>query len=397
MINILDRAIELQSETIKNRRYLHQNAEVGFDLIKTTKYIKNTLNRYNITPKDCGKSGIYAVIGNNKSGKTILLRADTDALPISEQSGEEFSSSENMHACGHDIHTAMLLSAAKILKENECELKNNVKILFQPAEELLLGAQEMIDSGILENPTVNAAFMLHTLNNVPLKSGTIIVSKAGATTPSADFFQIKVIGKGAHGAMPNMSKDSIIAASHIVTALDTIRTREISMYDDFVLTIGQISGGNSNNVIQEEVIIKGSFRSTSEKVQKITKESVDRISKNVAKALNCNCEVDFSGGCPCLINHEKLCLNVPDILRNILPNDYVIRQDEFMSDFDNSKKPTGSEDFAFYSQQVPSLMLAIVSNLSDYEHYPLHHPKVRFDEEMMPYGVATLVSLGMYI
>ena len=216
MADFLSEAKRIEKKLIEHRRYLHQNAEIGFDLSKTCSYVRSVLKSIGCEVFNCGSCGVYTVIGKNNLDKCVLLRADMDALPINEEADISFKSNSNMHACGHDMHTAMLLGAAEIIKNHEKELKRPVKLLFQPAEETLEGAKNMIESEILLNPQVKSAFMLHCLVNTPLKVGTIIINSGGISAPSADYFEIKVTGKGGLGAMPNSGIDPIICSANII-------------------------------------------------------------------------------------------------------------------------------------------------------------------------------------
>ncbi len=398
MSEILSKAKEIESKLIKDRRYLHKNAEVGFDLPMTTEYIKRTLQSIGCEVYECGKSGVYTIIGNKKASYCILLRADTDALPLFEESAEEFSSAKNMHACGHDMHTAMLLGAARILKPLENELLRPVKLLFQPAEETLSGAKNMVDGGILEDPKVTAAFMLHVTVGSPLPTGSLIVSSAGVSAPSADYFEIEITGKGCHGAMPNTGIDPITAAAHIITALDTVKTRELSLYDASALTIGSIFAGSAHNIIPDKAIIKGTLRAFDEAVRDTMKAAVVRISKNTAKALKSHANVTFPVGCPSLNNDEILSKKAYNLLSKEIGEAFVFSSEKVAKISGINQKSSGSEDFAFYSQLVPSLMIGISAGSAD-EGYtvPLHHPKVKLNEDALVYGSAVLATLALKI
>ena len=223
----LKRAMEIQAEVVANRRYLHQHPELGHNLDNTVRFVKEKLTEMGYAPADCGDHGIVALAGGKKPGKCILIRADMDALPMKEESGLEFSSLTDSaaHTCGHDTHTAMLLGAAKLLKEMEDEIPGTVKLMFQPAEEMCTGADSMLKAGVLENPHVDAAFGIHIFAAVP--SG-VLVYGPGPMLSSADIFEITVKGKGGHGSMPNDTVDPIMVGAHILTALESINSREIA-------------------------------------------------------------------------------------------------------------------------------------------------------------------------
>ena len=260
---LLSEAKEMQLLLTKHRRYLHTHPELGFDLRQTKEYVKKELISIGYEPVECGKCGLVVLAGSKNSDKTFLIRADMDALPILEQADVKFKSenSGKMHACGHDMHTAMLLGAARLLKRHENELKGTIKLMFQPAEETLEGCKDMVDANVLNNPTVDAALMLHVTLGMPLQTGSAIICDGGISAPAADYFEIKIQGKGCHGAMPELGVDPITIASHIVIALQELHARELAMADDAVLTIGTMQAGDANNIIPDTAVLRGT-RST---------------------------------------------------------------------------------------------------------------------------------------
>lgn len=387
---ILEEAKLLQGEVTAHRRWLHKHAEVGFRLQETKTYVKNALTDMGIEPVECGKAGLTAVLGKNTSGKTILLRADMDALPIPEESEVEFACSEgNMHACGHDLHTAMLLGAAKVLKAHEAELPGRVKLMFQPAEETFEGSKDMIENGILDDPRPDAALMIHVTAATPMPSGMVVICPPGVSAPAADYFTITVQGKGCHGSAPHNGIDAITAAAHILLALQEIQTRELPSSEDSVLTVGTIQGGTAPNVIADSAMLAGTIRTYSEQTRTYLKERMEAISGCIAQAYRATARVDFGSGCPTLVNDRDLgsCLNRS--LKEVLTPQMVLNA----ADLGRPMRGGGSEDFAYISQEVPSLMLALAAGQpqNGYE-YPQHHPKVRFDESVLPIGVAAFVT-----
>ena len=247
MKNLLEQANALKDELIRHRRYIHKNAETGFDTPKTKKYITECLEKMGYEPKECGKAGIKAEVG--KGEKAILLRADTDALPIKEETSLPYAAAENMHACGHDMHTAMLLGAAKILKENENKLKNKVVLMFQSAEETLEGAVDMIENGILDG--VDEAVMLHVITSMDMPTGTVIIGSPGAGAPACDHFTIEIQGKACHGSAPWNGVDSLLIASQTLNALQVLQSREVDIRKETVLTIGYMQGGQNGNTLAD--------------------------------------------------------------------------------------------------------------------------------------------------
>ena len=237
--NLLVEAKELQDTLLSIRRDLHQHPEIGFDLPYTFDLVWKQLCDMGYERQKCGKSGIVALVGPSE-GKCILLRADMDALPLQECADIDYKSTTDgkMHGCGHDMHTAMLLGAAKLLKIHEADLSGTVKLVFQPAEEIFQGSQDMISSGVLENPKVDVAVMIHVVPGVPMPAGMIMVPAGGISMASCEQYHITVTGKGGHGSTPHNSIDPITAAAHIHLALQEINSREIDANDFAVITTG---------------------------------------------------------------------------------------------------------------------------------------------------------------
>ena len=279
----LQEAEQIQDRVLTERRRIHQNPETGFDLSNTLSFVKSALTDMGLQPVDCGRAGVVALVGGKKPGKVFLLRADMDALPIREEADVAFASQNgNMHACGHDMHTAMLLGAARLLKAHEDEIQGTVKLMFQPAEEIFEGSHDMIGAGLLENPKVDAALMIHVMAGMPFPAGAVIVSAPGVSAPAADYFEIKVQGKGCHGSMPNTGIDPLTAAAHILIALQEIHARELAMDERTVLTIGTMHAGNAANVIPDTVTMGGSIRTFDEQTRSYLKKRMTEIAQGVA-------------------------------------------------------------------------------------------------------------------
>lgn len=387
---IAEEAQKMQDELVAHRRWLHQHAEVGFDLTQTKEYVRKELGKMGIEASDCGKSGLVAVIGSDKTGETFLLRADMDALPIPEESGLEFASKNgSMHACGHDMHTAMLLGAAKLLKQHEAELPGKVKLMFQPAEEIFEGSKDMIAHGILENPKPDAAIMIHVTAAAPMPAGMVIICPPGVSAPAADYFTITVQGKGCHGSAPHNGIDALTAGSHILLALQEIHARELPPSEEAVLTIGTFQGGTAPNVIADTAVLAGTIRTYSEETRAFLKERIKAISSSVANAYRASANVTFGSGCPTLVNDKALGKLLCEGLKDTLCADMVLNA----ADLGTAMRGGGSEDFAYISQEVPSVMLALAAGEPDKGYvYPQHHPKVRFDESVLCVGSAAFVG-----
>lgn len=385
---------ELHEQMREYRRWLHAHAETGFDLVQTKPYVKGALEDMGYTVQDCGKAGLMTTAGK-EGGKVFLLRADMDALPITEEAELDFASRNGkMHACGHDMHTAMLLGAAKLLKTHESELGGMVKLMFQPAEEIFEGSKDMIEHDILDNPKVDGALMIHVTAGIPIPAGTVIVSSPGVSAPAADYFTIRVQGKGCHGSAPQNGVDPLTAAAHILIALQEIHARELASTEEAVLTFGTFHGGDVGNVIPDSATLGGTIRTYNEKTRSYLKERMTDIAQGIASAFRATAEVTFGSGCPTLVNDKELSECVTGYLKDLLGAHGAFTTAEL-----SRGKPSrggGSEDFAYVSQEVPALMLALAAGEPKKGYpFPQHHPKVKFDESVLPTGCAVFAYTAM--
>lgn len=381
--NILNDSKELKSSLIEIRRELHKNPEVGIYLPNTIKFISSKLKEFGYTPEIIDEVGVLATIKGPKEGKTFLLRADMDALPIEEESDFDFKSTNgNMHACGHDMHSTMLLGAAKLLKKYQSEISGTIKLLFQPDEEGFTGGKRMIKAGVLENPKVNAAMALHVFSNAP--SNTIVYS-VGTCISSCIKFKITITGLGCHGAMPETGIDPLNIASHVYLALQEITSREIPATSPIVLTIGKFVGGTAANIIPEKVVMEGTIRTLSEDVGRFAFDRVKDISINVSKAFRGSAVVEEVVSVPPLINDsdlsEKLFIYTKDLFGT---SKMVIKA---------NNSGMGSEDFADIAKLVPSTYFIIGAGTKEENPsfgYPMHHSCVGFNEDILTSGSAML-------
>ncbi|MDE6750408.1 MAG: amidohydrolase [Lachnospiraceae bacterium] len=389
---LLSEASQMHDTIINDRRFLHLNPGTGFDIQDTISYVKKQLTDMGYEPQLCGRAGIVAMAGAGKEGKVFMLRADMDGLPIKEEADVDFASKNGkMHACGHDMHTAMLLGAARLLKKHEDEIEGIVKLMFQPAEEIFEGSKDMIESGLLENPSVDAAMMIHVMAGMPFPAGTVITAMPGVSAPAADYFEIKVKGKGCHGSMPNTGIDPINAAAHIVIALQEIHARELAMGDRAVLTIGTMNAGNAANVIPDVVVMGGSIRTFDEETRIFIKQRLTEIAKGIAQSFRAEAEMTFGSGCPTLFNDKVLTDEAYKYVKELLGEGKAFSS-KSLSEADGGQKASktaGSEDFAYVSHKVPSVMLALAAGTPEKGYiYPQHHPKVMFDEDALCAGSA---------
>ena len=392
---LLAEAEALQPQLQKWRRTIHRNPEIGFDLPKTRALVKQALTEMGYQPQDCGKAGILALAGGKRPGKTILLRGDMDALPIFEESGEVFASEipGRMHGCGHDMHTAMMLGAARLLKAHEDELEGTVKLEFQPAEEIFQGSPDMLAHGLLEDPHVDAAVMFHVLGGMPLPLGEVLVPGGGITMASCEQYHIVVHGKGGHGSMPENCIDPITAAAHIHIALQEINARELSQNDFGVLTTGRFAAGAASNVIPDTAEMWGTIRTTDPENQSgaLIKQRMTEIAQGVAAAFRCTAEVMFSDFCPCMVVDETLSKDAFGYLSEMLGQGVMD-----MTPLTGGKPGGGSEDFAFVSHEVPTVSLFLAcGGPAQGCRYSQHHPKVRFDDSVLYKGSAAYGYVAM--
>ena len=392
---LLAEAEALQPQLQKWRRTIHRNPEIGFDLPETRALVKQALTEMGYQPQDCGKAGILALAGGKRPGKTILLRGDMDALPIFEESGEVFASEipGRMHGCGHDMHTAMMLGAARLLKAHEDELEGTVKLEFQPAEEIFQGSPDMLAHGLLEDPHVDAAVMFHVLGGMPLPLGEVLVPGGGITMASCEQYHIVVHGKGGHGSMPENCIDPITAAAHIHIALQEINARELSQNDFGVLTTGRFAAGAASNVIPDTAEMWGTIRTTDpeNKSGALIKQRMTEIAQGVAAAFRCTAEVTFSDFCPCMVVDETLSKDAFGYLSEMLGQGVMD-----MTALTGGKPGGGSEDFAFVSHKVPTVSLFLAcGGPAQGCRYSQHHPKVRFDDSVLYKGSAAYGYVAM--
>jgi hippurate hydrolase len=388
-----EEASKLQEELVTARRYLHTHAETGFDLKDTLAFVKNELISMGYEPQECGKAGLVALAGGKKKGKVFLIRGDMDALPVREEADVAFRCENGrMHACGHDMHATMMLGAARLLKEHEDEIQGTVKLMFQPAEEIFEGSHDMIEAGLLKNPDVDAALMIHVMAGMPFQPGTIVVSSPGVSAPAADYFEITVQGSGCHGSMPNTGVDPLSAAAHILIALQEIHARELAMDDRVVLTFGTMHAGNAANVIPDTAVMGGSIRTFDEETRAFVKKRMTEIAEGIAASFRAKAEVKFGSGCPTLVNDQELSVCAEKYVKELqgAQKTFTVAQlNARSSGQKSSSKSAGSEDFAYVSQEVPSIMLALAAGQPEKGYaYPQHHPMVKFDESVLAGGSA---------
>lgn len=373
MNKFLKRAQELEASMKSDRHYLHQNAEVGFDLPITTKYVMDRLQEIGLEPKEICKSGVTALIEGKKPGKTYLLRADMDALSMSEENVLEFTSKTNAaHNCGHDMHTAILLGAAQILKENVDELEGNVRLMFQPNEEAFLGSKAMIEAGVLDD--VDVASCMHMMLDYDASN---YACAPGFFSSSCDGFKITVNGKGCHGAMPHLGIDPINVGMSICTAFQQLVSRETPPKETASLTFGQFSGGNTPNIVPDKVVIQGTLRTYNAELRAKLVNRMQTIVKSAGEMYGTTVEYEVLSDVPSIYVNPEMLEEVKTYLSEI--EGLTLANDNF--------RITPSDDMAFISEKVPTVYLLLQARVKD-NPYPHHNPKVLFDESAMTWGAA---------
>ena len=381
MKQLYDYANNLQNQLTEWRRMLHQQPETGFEEYQTSQFVKDKLIEFGYTPEVIAETGVIALAEGQEDGPTVGLRADMDALPIQDEKEVSYASTVEgkAHLCGHDGHTTMLLGAAKLLKEYPPE-KGHVKLVFQPAEEGLFGAEKMIEEGALENPKVEAIAGLHV--NPDVKTGSVTCTEK-ETCAAADFFDLEIIGSGGHAAHPHRATDSITISSEVISSLQQVVSRQINPLSPTVLTIGQIHGGSANNAIAPRVKIGGTVRTLDPDVRSQIAEQMERVIKGVTEAFGADYRFDYKYFYPALINDSTLLPGVEKTVENVLgPNRFSVVQPSM-----------GGEDFSFYAEKIPAIFFRLgVRNEEKGAVYPLHHPQFDLDEAALPNGSALLAG-----
>ena len=380
MNKFMEQAIAIKDDIVEYRRVIHSNPEVGAELPKTKAYVMDKLREFGYEPEEICESGIVATIEGSKPGKTFLLRADMDALPMAEATDCDFKATNGaMHSCGHDMHTAMLLGAAKLLKQNQDEIEGTVKLVFQPDEEGFTGAKKMIEAGVLQNPKVDAAMAMHVNSGTP---SNLVVCGLGTSIGGCNRFRIVVKGTGCHGALPETGGDPINIAAHIFLAIQEITSREIPATKPAVITIGKFAGGDAPNIIPNEVVMEGTIRTLEKELGEQIFSRMNDIVTSTAKMFRGEAELIELSSVPPLANNKELANEVTGYMKDI-----VGEQGIFL--FEGGGM--GSEDFASYSYEVPSLYVILgagAKNENPLYGVPMHNEKVVFNEDVLPTGAA---------
>lgn len=375
-MNIENLAAKYRKYVINLRREFHRFPEESWKEERTSRRIKEELQKIGIEFESAAKNGIVATLKGKNSGKVVALRADMDAIRVKEATEAEFTSENEgiMHACGHDGHMAMLIGAAKMLKEIQHEWDGTVKFIFQPAEEVAEGAAKIIEEGFLDD--VDGAFGIHLWSDLPCGKVSI---EEGARMACADIFKIKVKGKGGHGSLPHQGVDAVVAASSIVLNLQTAVSREINPMEPAVVSVGLMKAGTRFNVIANEAILEGTTRCFNKEIREKFPEIIERICKNTAEGLRAEAEVEYICATPITVNDKECSYIAKGAVEKIAGSHAVVLMD----------KSTGTEDLGRYFEKVPGVLAFLgIRNEEKDAVYPQHHEKYSIDEDALKIGTA---------
>ena len=381
--DIISQSREIHEWIVEKRRAIHRHPELMYEEFETSRLVQNTLSELGIEyEKDIAVTGVVGLVGNGE-GPCIALRADMDALPIHEEADVEFRSEIDgkMHACGHDCHTAMLLGAARVLKDNESEINGTIKLIFQPAEEGGAGGKMMREQGVLEDPDVERIFGLHVSDKLP--TGTL-ASKEGTLLAATSSIRILVSGNGGHAAMPHLTVDPVVTGSKIVVELQTLVSRELDPLESGVISITMANAGSATNVIPSSMELQGTIRSlTSDGITRL-QQRVREVAEAIAMANRCIAEVTFPGNdFPPTVNDGE-CWELGRISAGeILGEECVSEMGSIM----------GGEDFSYYTQVIPGCFSFLGGGNPEIGSvYGGHHPKFKVDEDALSLGTAIHVN-----
>lgn len=381
-------ASEFADDVVQIRRHIHANPELSFQEYETAKYVAEQLRLLGIEPKEgVAETGLTALIkGNNPESRTIALRGDMDALPILEANDIDYKSTNEgvMHACGHDVHTACLLGAARILNNLKDQFDGTIKLVFQPGEEKNPGgASLMIKDGALKNPTPDGMLGQHVMPFIPVGK---VGFREGMYMASADEVYLTVKGKGGHAALPDKVIDPIIIASHILVALQQVVSRNADPKTPTVLSFGTINGGQAQNIIPDEVKISGTFRALNEEWRFEAHKRITQIAKGIAEGMGGECDVNIDVGYPFLTNDESTTRVARSAASEYLGAENIVDLDLWM----------GAEDFAFYSHEVPSCFYRLgTGNEEKGTTNGVHTPNFNIDEDAIEIGIGLMAWIAL--
>jgi amidohydrolase len=383
---LLEAARRLKPQLVEDRRAIHQNPELAYQEVKTSARVAERLTALGIEHRTgIAETGVIGIIEGSRPGRTVILRGDMDALPILEETPVPFASQNPgvMHACGHDSHTAMLLGAAQLLNERRDQLAGTVKLMFQPAEEGGGGAKRMLDEGLLEAPAVDAAFMIHVHPELPVGK---VGFRSGPSMAGMCRFEIEVKGRGGHAARPHAAVDPVVISAHVVTALQTLVSRELDPTAMGLITLGSITSGTAANIIPDTALIKGTIRAHDKKVMEQLRARVAELASGVAAAMRAEADVRYGMAYPPLASDDAMTELAAGAARQLLGGENVEEVPITM----------GSEDFAYVLEKVPGSVVRLGVRQESWERaLPVHTATFDIDEDALPIGAATMASIAI--
>lgn len=383
LFDFTQEAESLFEYTRKLRRDFHRYPELGFQEIRTAGIVAGELSQLGIeVSTGVGKTGVIGILEGERPGPTVLVRFDMDALPIEEETAAEYASLNPgvMHACGHDGHTAIGLTVARMLHKHRSDLAGVVKLVFQPAEEGLGGARAMLADGVLDNPRPDLTLALHLWNEKPY--GWLGVTP-GPAMAASETFHIQLGGSGGHGASPHLTIDPVLCAAHITTALQSIVARNVNPLDTAVISVTSIQTGEAFNVIPSTALLKGTIRTYLPHIRQLVLKRFREVVNGVAQAMGCRAEIDLQEITLAVINDSHVSEKVQQVARRLFPE----------ADLSTSERTMGSEDMAYMMQDIPGCYFFIGSNNAELGlNAPHHHPEFDFDERALPRAAALMAA-----
>jgi amidohydrolase len=373
-----------REDLIALRRDFHRHPELSFEERRTSEIIAERLSKAKVEVKTgIAGTGVVGILRGDRPGRTIAWRADIDALPLTERLDAPFTSGKDgvMHACGHDGHTAVAIELADILAARRAEMAGTAVFIFQPAEEIIGGAQPMIDAGVLDNPRVDEIYGLHFTST--LAAGHV-QARPGPSLASCDYFTVEIKGQGGHGAMPHLSIDPMTAAANILLGMQTIVAREVPAQDTAVMTIGQIVCGTKGNIIPETATMRGTVRTYDERVREQLKQRLSAYSEHVARAYRAEARVRWEGGsCPACVNHEAETAIVRQCAASVLGDDKVGVGERWMP----------SDDMALFLNARPGAYFRVGIQPTDGRPHPHHAPQFEMNEDGLEVGLRVALAV----
>ncbi len=382
-IDFMTAAASLREELIARRRDLHRHPELAFEEVRTSRIVAEELTRLGLEVQTgVAKTGVVGLLEGADDGPTVLVRADMDALPILEENQTNYVSTlpGKMHACGHDGHTAVALGVAKLLSTYRDNIVGRVKFVFQPAEEEGAGAAAMIADGVLENPRPDVSLGLHLWNELPL--GKLGVAD-GPVMASPSIFKIRIVGKGGHGALPDQSNDPIVCAAQLITALQTVVSRNVPPLESAVLSVTTIHAGSAFNVIPGQAELTGTLRTFKPDVRDMVSQRIEAITENLCRAMGCTATVEIDHFTEAVTNHPEVADTVRGVFRQLVGDSNLILDERTMA----------AEDMSLLMNDIPGMFFFVGSaNAERGLNYGHHHPRFDFDEEALPLAVALMTA-----